>query len=278
MSGKIMKAVSLLLAILLLAAAGCGGQAPVELTGEYVANPLKDCPKTEYVYCVSGNSAEATALIAAINQVIKDTDVAKLAETYTDYAGRRSANPIGQIDLSDNTGDYIFAYTTVLEPFNFSGAGGAYADGVDVWMIEKVAENLNRRLQMDDLWYTESYAAAKAKAGAILAMGVALTDDVKKDFQVSDVYMSGYQQIISDKAQGFTSMKELKGLRIGVLAGRTGEKVVKEAMEKGDLKGSNASVVAFNTDADAYLGLKNDVVDVVIMDELAAKIAVARGY
>lgn len=256
---------------------GCAGNAPVAKSGEFVTNKLEGAEQTQYVFCVSKNDPDAEVLVAELNKVIADTDVAALTDKYMDYANRRGTNPIGDIHLFDNTGDFIYAYTCVLEPFNYSGAGGAYADGVDVWLLSMMAENLGRRLQLNDLWYQDAYDTAKTGKG-VLATGMALTDQVKNDFLVSDVYATGYQQIISDKNQSFTKLEQLKGLKIGVLTGRTGETLVKQAIESGVLKGTGAEMVCFNTDAEAYVALKNEDFDVLVIDELPAKMLVTRGF
>ncbi len=267
----------LVLTGMVLVMCACAGK-PVERSGVWVKNQLEGAEETKYVYIISKGSPNGEALIRDLNEVIKTTNVKELAQKYMDYKNRRGLNPIGEIHLFDNTGDYIYASTCVLEPFNFSGAGGAYADGVDVYMISKLAEMRNQKLEMNDLWYQDAMASVKNGSDVIGAMGIALTDELRNDFLVSDVYLTGYQQIISDANEKYTKLSQLKGLRIGVLSGRPGEKLVSEALAKGVLRGSGAEMVVYNTDAEAGVGLNADTCDVLILDEMAAEMLVTRGF
>ncbi len=266
----------LLVLALCLSLAACAA-GPVEKTGVYVTNPIEGIPETEYVLAVSRHDPEAAFLVEELNKVIDETDLDALFTKYMDYATRRRSDPIGEINLLDNDGAYIYAYGSVLEPFNFSGAGGAYADGVDVWLLSQMAEKHGRRLQLNDCWFNDAYEAARDGKGVCLS-GVALTDQVKQDFLVTRVYTTGHQQIISDETENFTKLEQLKGMTVGVLGGRTGEALVSQAIENGVLKGTGATVVVYYTDAEAFLALKNEDCDVLVMDELAAQMVVARGW
>ncbi|MBR2323671.1 MAG: transporter substrate-binding domain-containing protein, partial [Clostridia bacterium] len=77
-----------------------------------------------------------------------------------------------------------------------------------------------------------------------------------------------------DEGFNFTKIKDLnrEGLRIGVIAGRVGEKVINEAVASGKLKGVN--VIVYDTDKDAKTALYNENVDCAVLDELPAKIMV----
>ncbi|MBR2070625.1 MAG: transporter substrate-binding domain-containing protein, partial [Clostridia bacterium] len=67
-------------------------------------------------------------------------------------------------------------------------------------------------------------------------------------------------------------IKQLKGLKIGVVAGREGQKIIEEAIKNGVLKNSGAEVVVFDTDAEAGHAILNENIHALIVDELPAKV------
>lgn len=267
---------SVLLVACVLVFTACSA-APVSKSGVFVNNTIAGTDKTEYVICVSKNAPMAAELMASINKIIGATDLNALTAEYQQVGKFRRDDPAEKYDLSTAT-ETINVYTTVFEPYQFSGAYGNGVDGIDVILLFDVAHDLNVKLTFHDELYPNAYSGAKDGGNAILATGIALTDTVKNDFLVSDVYSTGYQQIVSDKNQNYTKLEQLKGMQIGVLVGRTGETLVKQAIESGVLKGTGAEMVCFNTDAEAYVALKNEDFDVLVIDELPAKMLVTRGF
>ncbi|MBO7364405.1 MAG: transporter substrate-binding domain-containing protein [Lachnospiraceae bacterium] len=275
---KVKKYVLIIAAVIALAAAAlssCQPSGPVAKSGKIVAKNVEGLEKTQYVMCVGKNAPKGQELIASLNKVIKATDMKALTDNYLDTTVRRIDDPAEKYDLSgaDTT---IDVYTTVIEPYQFSGAYGNGVDGIDVILLFDMAHDLNVKLTFHDELFQSAYSGAKAGGNTILAAGIALTDQVKQDFLVTDVYSEGYQQIVSDQNEGFTKLSQLKGLKIGVLDGRPGYDAVKKAIESGELKGTGAEMVVYNTDAEAGFGYKNEMCDVLVLDELSATMIVKR--
>lgn len=248
----------------------------VERCGIFVANKLQDSEITQYVFCLSKNSTNGAKIIANINKAIAESDLDKIIFTYMQDEPRRRVDGLGLYDLTDNDGEEIVIYTTVFEPYQFSGAYGNGVDGIDVCVMSQMAEDLNARLVFNDLPYLTAYDNVKKNNNVIGAMGIALNEQVEQDMLVSEVYSKGYQQIVSDKNEGYTKLSQLKGLKIGVLTGRTGASIVKQAIESGVLKGSGAEVVEYSTDAEASTMLTHEMCDVLVIDELPAQLIALR--
>ena len=197
---------------------------------------------------------------------------------YMSYGDRRNTIGITLRDLfltinelRDKEGDDpVIIYSQVLDPFDFSGAAGAFADGIDMLISEQAAVNLGRSAVLYERTYSYGYEQVKAGKGDIFATGVVLTEQVKNDFLVSKVYTTGKQQIVSDKNEAYTKLSQLKGKVIGVITGRTSEIIVNK-----ELAGS-AEIVAFETDTEAKTALYNQRVDVLVVDEMPAKLLVDR--
>ena len=77
--------------------------------------------------------------------------------------------------------------------------GGSSVDGVDMYLMVAMAESLGMNADFHDAKYADAYQAVKNGDGEILATAVVLTEQVKADFKVSDVYAKGKIQILCDE-------------------------------------------------------------------------------
>lgn len=272
---NVLRLTALFLLLIMILPACSKPAGPVEKSGKVTRQTLAGSPEIEYVICVGKNSDKAQTIVDSLNKVIRATDMNALVADYLDTNKRRLDDPAEKYDLK-KLPDAIDVYTTVFEPYQFSGAFGNGVDGIDVILLFDMANDVQMRLTFHDEYYESAYESAKNGACTIFACGVALTDELKKDFLVTDVYHKGKLEIISDENMGYSKLEQLKGLRIGVLTGRTSYKVVDEAIRNGVLKNTGAELVAYNTDPEAGFALKNEMVDVLVLDELPANLIVAR--
>ncbi len=247
-------------------------------SGELVTNDLIGFSETEYVICISKNIPDADKILKAVNDSISEIDMNDIAIKYSDYKNRRSFKTLENYmyNLNDNTGGDLRVMTVTLEPFNYSGAGGAYTDGIDAYIMLHVAENLNKKLITYDRVYSYSYNEVKNGHADIFTGGISLSNEIRNDFLVSEVYLTGKQQIISDANENFTDLSDLKGKVIGVVKGRDSEKIVSEAIANGLLKNSGATILACETDAEAESMLHTEMCDVLMIDYLSAMLIVAK--
>ena len=255
-----------------LAAMSACTATPTGKSGVLEANAVEGAEATQYVMCVSKEVADAQLLLDTVNRVLEEIDVEDIAQKYCDYQNRRGYQTLESYmyNLNDNTGEPIIVYTSTFEPFNYSGAGGAYTDGIDAYIMLHVAEKLDRQIKFFDYDYSYSYSETKAGNADFFVGGIALTDAVKEDFLVSDVYLSGSQRIVCDKNEHFTRIEQLEGLRIGVVSGREGAALVEDQINNGGLKGTGASIMEYSTDTEAESMLHQQMCDVLVLDDFPA--------
>ncbi len=266
--------VSACAALSAFALAACGGngeQRPVEKSGVAVCNAIDGIEKTEYVFCVSRKAENAQTYLNAINAVIASTDVNDLIKRYLELDSFYMKYFLDELTIEYKTGEALNIYTGICSPYQFSGAFGSSVDGVDMYLLVKACNNLQMKPVFNDWGYQPSYNAVKNGTGDIFASAVAKTDAVSADFYISNTYSTGYQQIVSDKNEAFTSISQLKGKKIGVIEGRPGQTIIDKALNSGELKDSGAELVVYNTDAEAYADYKVQGCDVIVADEYSAK-------
>lgn len=261
--------------------ASCGQKEEFD-TEEWSANLLEGVEETEYVICVSKNIPDAQKILDEINKVIDQKGKA-LVERYSpkDLTERVPDDEAKNMffilnNLRDEGAEPLNVYAHLYTPYEYSNGPGAFAMGIDVEICYNVAVSLGRSIIFNEPSLAEGYQKVKSGEGDILISAIAKTADLEKDFLVSKVYHKGNQQIIALNTLRLHKIKDLKGLKIGVIAGRVGEKLIKEAIESGVLKNSGAEMIVFATDTEAKNAIQNERIDCIIMDELPALRTVAR--
>ena len=281
------KAIAIILTLVLVLGcmAGCAPK-PLVKTGKFVCNEVAEVPASEYVICVSKAIPDAQTILAEINkaiEVFKKTEIVgrdgekyNLMQLYKEgsvplSARARELFEINNVLRENENDDPLMVFAQVYYPFNFGGPYGAYTDGIDAVICSEAAVAMGRSIVFTERPLSFSYEQVKAGKGDVLISAIPKTDELAKDFLLSNVYETGKQYIVADEGFNFTKIKDLnrEGLRIGVIAGRVGEEVINEAVAKGTLKGVN--VVVFDTDKEAKVAIINENVDCVVLDELPAK-------
>ncbi len=239
---------------------------------KYVAKAVASAENEQYGFCVGKSATNGAAILAAMNKVIAATDIDAAVEYYTAVSKDETpANQITFANLSDNTAGTLEVYTcSGFEPYEFV-SDGTTVIGVDIYLMELVAEELNMKINVHDVDFDGIVGTIATQDNAIGAAGITITDARKESVNFSEPYFSSVQYIISTEEQGFTKLSELAGKKIGVQKGTTGCTMVTEAIENGELKDTGATVVEYDTGAVAFTAMKQGKCDFVVIDELPAK-------
>ena len=270
-----MKKLITLLLTALLAIVGCVGlMACKKDSAKYVAKAVVGAEDEQYGYCISKTSTNKTAILAAINEAIDETDMDAVVDYFTKVSNGETNidNSLVFVDLSNNTAGTLEIYTSSgFEPYEFIGSDGTTVTGVDIYMMQLVAEKLNMQLHVNDVDFDGLVGAVATRDNAVGAAGISITDERKETVDFSDPYFSSVQYIISKESESFTEIASLAGKKIGVQKGTTGCMLITEAIESGVLKDTGASIVEYETGAVAFVAMKQGKCDNVVIDELPAK-------
>lgn len=230
-------------------------------------------------------------LLTTINEVVadlSDDDIAELIEYHSAVAGEEEDIPTLSLAIPTNeelkankSGTLVVATEAEFPPFEYI-SGGEVA-GFDMDIMKLVADKLDMNIKFVDVEFDSIVTGVKAGTYHVGAAGLTITDERKDIVNFSDAYYESTQYAIS--GPGYTSgsdheteegaghiccMKELVGKKIGVQAGTTGHFMVDDSMNSGDLKGTGATLKEFTSGASAMLGLKNNTIDVIVLDMLPA--------
>lgn len=157
----------------------------------------------------------------------------------------------------DGSGPIIMGTNAEFAPFEYRD--GNEIVGFDIDISKKIAEKLGQELKIEDMEFGGLLAALESGKVDFVAAG--MTNDAERAKQVdfSNPYYTSNQLItIRVDNTDITSGDDLKGKKIGVQLGTTGESVAR------DIEG--AEVVSFDKGAMALVDLVNKKVDAVVLD------------
>lgn len=158
--------------------------------------------------------------------------------------------------------------------FSFGGCSKDELVGVDMYLMELVAEELNMKVEFYDVDFDSICGKVASEDNAIGAAGITINDERKLTVAFSDPYFSSVQCIISAAGDAYDELSDLAGKKIGVQKGTTGALMVQEAIESGVLKDTGASVKEYDNGAIAYTAMKSaasDACEVIVLDKLPAQ-------
>jgi polar amino acid transport system substrate-binding protein len=113
--------------------------------------------------------------------------------------------------------------------------------------------------------------------GDFIAAGMSVTEERKQSVDFSVEYVKSSQYLIVNEGSPISTLEDLKGKRIGVQAGTTGDLLISDEVNgttddagnhaAGSLEDSGAAVVQYKTALEAALDLKNGRIDAVVIDK-----------
>lgn len=153
--------------------------------------------------------------------------------------------------------------------------------GADADIIKLVAEELGKTVKFKNMDFEGVIAAVQSGACDVAISALTINDKRKESVDFSTPYYETSQILIvraNDTTFTGTTKEaldaQLVGKKIGVCAGFTGEYYARGDEEWGFPGISNATISAYDNVSLAMVDLKNNSIDVIIMDDTVAKNAV----
>ena len=140
--------------------------------------------------------------------------------------------------------------------------------GIDVEIAKAVAEQMGAKFEVSDMAFDAIISAVDSGKADFGAAGMTVTEDRKKNVDFSDTYATSVQSVIIPKNSDIKSIDDLKGKKIGVQQGTTGDIYATKDYGKD-------AIQPFPKGVDAVLALGAGKVDAVIIDGNTAKAFVA---
>lgn len=177
--------------------------------------------------------------------------------------------------------DYIVETNAFFAPFEFYE--GREIKGVDVEIINRVAEKMNKKIDIKDVEFDviiDNVEAGKiADAGAA---GLTITPARSEKVNFSVPYYTSVQYVIFDKTRapeirdGHIVWNALAGSKLGSQTGSTGYLFASDEVDSGVLAGTSTEVKGFDSHQLAADAIGAHIIDYAIADELPAKMIVSK--
>ena len=274
-------ALLLVMVVSVFALTSCGGN------DEYVAIDATDLLQEDFgIATKKGDTAMLNAVNEVVNEWVANGTMEKYLDYYTDLADYDAGNgekPETDLQLEWNFGDkgVITVYTeSGFAPFEF--LSGNEIVGVDIAIMSEVAERQGKSIEIKDVAFDTIPTCVQTATGeAVGAAGLTINDERRQAVDFSAVYYSSTLVVVSSKENSFDQISDLKGLKVGVQEGTSGDLIVTDAKGDGhkyeDADGKEVTVKVeigevsrYKQYSLAFSDLKNGRIDAIVMDKLPA--------
>lgn len=217
-------------------------------------------------------------ILAAAMAVVTALSLGACASSAAKSGGTESAKDTSTKDASSESageakaeGSYagktlIMATNAEFPPYEYHE--GKDIVGIDVEIAKAVAEQMGAKFEVSDMAFDAIISAVDSGKADFGAAGMTVTEDRKKNVDFSDTYATSVQSVIIPENSDIKSIDDLKGKKIGVQQGTTGDIYATKDYGKD-------AVQPFPKGVDAVLALGAGKVDAVIIDGNTAKAFVA---
>ena len=176
--------------------------------------------------------------------------------------GSKSDSSKSDSAKSDEKEKLVMATNAEFPPFEYYD--GDEVVGIDAEFAAAIADKLGMDLKIEDMAFDSIIPAVQSGKADIGAAGMTVTEDRATQVDFSDSYYTGVQVIIVTDDSDITEPDDLKGKKIGVQQGTTGD--IYSTDDFGD-----DNVERFNKGMEAVQALQQGKIDAVIIDNQPAK-------
>jgi len=190
-----------------------------------------------------------------------------LAVTMFAACGEKPAADEAQKDAAPEK--LVIGYT-IYEPMNYMEDGKL--TGFDTEFAEAVCEKLGVEPEFQEINWDTKFVTLDAKKIDCIWNGMTISDEVKKNCDVSKAYVKNAQVVVmkDEVIENYKDVESLKGLKFAAEAGSAGETAIKD----NGLDGAYSPVAA---QTDALLAVMGGQADACVIDITMAKSMTAEG-
>ena len=173
---------------------------------------------------------------------------------------------------NENNSNTIVMYTNAeFAPFEYFE--GEKIVGVDADIAAEIAKDLGKEVVIKHIDFDSLIPSLIAGKADFVAAGMTITPEREESVDFSIPYVESVQNIISTKDAELKTLEDLKGKKIGVQLGTTGDLAVSDAinLEDGELNGTGAEVKTYGSALEASQDLLTGRIDAVVIDKLTAE-------
>ncbi|MBO4618502.1 MAG: basic amino acid ABC transporter substrate-binding protein [Victivallales bacterium] len=161
----------------------------------------------------------------------------------------------------------VMATNAEFPPFEFKAEDGSF-QGIDIEIMQAICKATGRELVVEDIAFDSIIPAVNSGKADCGVAGMTVTEDRLRNIDFTTPYYEAFQVIVVVKGSTIQGTDDLKGKRIGVQTGTTGDTLAS------DIEGADMN--RFSKGVDAIVALTQNKVDAVVIDNEPAKAFVAK--
>lgn len=166
------------------------------------------------------------------------------------------------VAINHNLPPLRVACEATFPPYAYQTFSGEI-DGIEITIMRIVARSLGRNLEIKNTTFENLFPLISSKQVDLAGSGIAITEERKTRMIFSKPYITGAQVLLVPRTDNTTrKLQELKGKRVGVEAGTTGEDAVKDA---------ECIAVSYSSTLAAVSALQKGQIDAVVIDQRPAE-------
>lgn len=181
----------------------------------------------------------------------------------------------GDEETTSNSGDgdseqvkLVIGTDAAFAPFEYLEGGEIV--GFDVDILAAVMEEAGFDYELNNIGWDPIFPSLENGDIDVAVSAITIMDDRLETYDFSIPYFESTHMVVFNEGMDIKSAEDIKGLRIGVQVGTTGQFAAEKIVGKND-----PSIFQYDTTALAFMGLENGNVDVVVTDNVVANEYVA---
>lgn len=140
--------------------------------------------------------------------------------------------------------------------------------GIDIDIINAIAAMKSFDVEIMDIAFDATIPAVMSGKADFAMSGMTVTEDRKQNVDFTHTYQTAIQSVIVGPDSGIKTIDDLKGKKIGVIEGYTGDLYATEDF-------GEEYILRYHKNTDGFQGLKSGRIDAFIIDDQVAKALVA---
>lgn len=157
---------------------------------------------------------------------------------------------------------YVGTDATEFPPFEYIENGEI--KGFDIDLIKEIGKLLNKEVVLKNIQFDGLIPALQTGKLDIIIAGMTITPEREKNINFSEPYYTSKQLLITDENSSLNTLESLKGSKIGVVLGCTGDVIATEMKD-------SIILYRYNTTSESIMALNAKKIDAVILDSEPAK-------
>lgn len=157
---------------------------------------------------------------------------------------------------------YVGTDATEFPPFEYIENGEI--KGFDIDLIKEIGKILNKEIVLKNIQFDGLIPALQTGKLDVIIAGMTVTAERKKNINFSNPYYTSKQLLIVNKNSTLSTLESLKGHKVGVVLGCTGDVIATEM-------GNSITLYRYNTTSESIMALNANKIDAVILDSEPAK-------